>query len=63
MKTTIYYILAAALLVACSWLGTCLMVKLITMCFELEFTLRIGTGVWLSLFLLGTVLNVKPDKK
>lgn len=35
-----------------SWIITCGIVKLITMCFGLKFTWLIGTGVWLILCLL-----------
>ncbi len=40
-----------------SWIITCGMVKLITMCFDLEFTLSLGTGVWLILCLLRWTLH------
>lgn len=40
-----------------SWILTCGMVKLITMCFEIRFTWRAATGVWLILLLLGSMLG------
>ena len=48
--------------VAVSWITTCAIFKLITMCFEAEFTWKIATGVWLSLFLLSTPFNGKNKK-
>lgn len=42
-----------------SWVVTCGFVKLITLCFGIDFTWGIGTGVWLSLFLISTVTGKK----
>lgn len=42
-----------------SWLITCGIVKLITMCFGVAFTWRIATGIWLILLLLGSMLGVR----
>lgn len=39
-----------------SWLIVCGIVKLITLCFGIAFTWAIGTGVWLCLCLLSTVM-------
>lgn len=36
-----------------SWLLTCGMVKLITLCFGLPFTWAGATGIWLLLYLIG----------
>ena len=32
-----------------SWLVTCGIVKLVTMCFDMEFQWKIATGIWLIL--------------
>lgn len=40
-----------------SWLVTCGIIKLITLCFGLSFSWPIATGIWLCLFLLGLVFN------
>lgn len=53
------YIGTRILLTVLSWLITCGVTKLITLCFGIDFTWGIGTGVWLSLFLIGTVTGGK----
>ncbi len=40
-----------------SWLLTCGLVYLITLCFELAFSWAWATGVWLILWLLGSIFN------
>lgn len=45
--------LALAFLFGGSWLLTCGMIFLIAFCFELEFSWRIATGIWLILILIG----------
>ena len=57
MKYILTFISAFIILVAISWLATCGIVKLITMCFGLTFTWPIATGIWLVLFLLGSVFG------
>lgn len=42
---------------AVSWIITCGVIKLITMCFGWEFSWGIATGVWLLMCLARTVLN------
>lgn len=37
---------------ALSWLATCGLVKIATMCFGYEFTWALGTGIWVILLLL-----------
>ena len=48
-----------------SWLVTCGLIKLITMCFDLTFSCGIATGIWLitiilkSIFKSNTTVNTK----
>lgn len=46
-----------------SWLITCGLVKLITMCFGWTFSWAIGTGVWLIMCLVKSVFNNTAGKK
>lgn len=46
-----------ALLCGVSWIATCGVIKLITMCFGLTFKWRIATGIWLIMCLLGLVFG------
>lgn len=63
MKNTLTKIMAAIMLVAFSWGGICGLVKLITLCFNWPFTLKIGTGVWLITILLRITFNFNRSKK
>lgn len=47
---TFFSIIAFVLFI--SWLLTCGLVKLITLCFGWKFTWGIGTGIWLILLLI-----------
>ena len=49
------FIIAASL----SWIITCGIVKLITMCFGLTFNWAIATGIWLIMVLLKDIFNSK----
>ena len=54
------------LLVFCggvSWIITCGIIKLITMCFGLKFSWAIATGIWLILCILKSIfkMTVKKD--
>lgn len=42
-----------------SWLMNAMMVKLITLCFGLTFSWATATGIWLILWLLGSVFGGK----
>lgn len=46
------------LILAISWAGTCLLVWLITLCFGLEFSFAIATGIWLLIILLKNIFSV-----
>lgn len=52
-------IIVFALVIGASWLMTCGIVKLITLCFGWTFTWPMATGIWLCLWLLGTVFDKK----
>lgn len=53
-KDILVFIILFLLLLLFSWGATVGIVKLITMCFGLEFNLLIATGIWLVLSLLGS---------
>lgn len=46
-----------------SWIVTCGVIKLITMCFGLTFKWSIATGIWLILCLLRGSFNATVEKK
>lgn len=53
------FIIVYLLALGVSWLLTCGIVKLITLCFGLTFSWSIATGIWLILWLVGSVVNKK----
>lgn len=59
LKVIFDIVVMGVILFGASWLITCGIVKLITLCFGIDFTWGIGTGVWLILFLIGTVTGKK----
>ena len=54
LTAILIYIFACAL----SWIITCGVFKLVTMCFGWEYTWGIATGIWLIVFLAKHVLNM-----
>lgn len=46
---------------AISWIATCSIIKLVTLCFGWTFRWSISTGIWLALILARTVF--KPSSK
>lgn len=55
-------ILLLAIGYAISWILTCGIIKLITICFGLTFSWAIATGIWLILCLLKSVFSVTVKK-
>lgn len=51
-KIVLGSILVVAAILVISWLPTCGIIKLITMCFGLEFKWSVATGIWIILCLL-----------
>lgn len=55
--------LAVALIIVAfygiSWLGTCGVIKMITMCFGWDFSWAISTGIWLILCFLTSMFKGK----
>ena len=59
-------IIAILLLAVCcgiSWIVTCGIIKLITICFGLEFSWAIATGIWLIICILKSIFNVTVNNK
>ena len=55
-------ILLLAVVYAISWIITCGIIKLITICFGLTFSWAIATGIWLILCLLKSVFSITVKK-
>lgn len=56
--TAILIALLFVVIYAISWICTCEIIKLITMCFGLTFSWAIATGIWLVILLLKGIFNV-----
>ena len=56
-------ILILAVCYGISWIATCGIIKLITMCFGLEFSWAIATGIWLIICILKSIFNVTVNNK
>lgn len=58
-------VVAILLLAVCygiSWIATCGIIKLITMCFGWEFSWAVATGIWLIICILKSIFNVTVKK-
>ncbi|WP_028026165.1 hypothetical protein [Adlercreutzia mucosicola] len=56
-------VLTVALVLGMSWGAVLLISWLITLCFGLEWSLLIGTGVWLCCMLIRFSVGAADDKK
>lgn len=59
---TLIGIVILILYIGFSWLITCGIIKLITICFGLTFNWATATGIWLALGLLSSVFKVTVRK-
>lgn len=55
--TGILLIIVSLLALALSWIVTCVIIKLITLCFGVAFSWLIATGIWLVILLLRSVFG------
>ena len=60
---TIGVILILALCCGISWIATCGIIYLITLCFSLKFSWGIATGIWLIMILLKAIFNITVKNK
>lgn len=60
---TIGVILILALCCGISWIATCGIIYLITLCFSLNFSWGIATGIWLIMILLKSIFNITVKNK
>lgn len=56
-------VLIVAVCYGISWIVTCGIIKLITMCFGLEFSWAVATGIWLIICILKSIFNVTVNNK
>lgn len=53
----VIFVLFIIAIYACSWLVTCGLIKLITMCFGWDFTWAMATGVWLIFLIAKSIFS------
>lgn len=63
MYGCIVTILAVLLAMGLSWILTCGIIYLITLCFSLAFSWPIATGIWLLLLLLSSFFRSNNSSK
>ena len=56
-------IFSNVLSVATSWVITCVIIKLICLCFSYPFILVHATGIWLSMILIRSMFTTNKTKK
>lgn len=56
--TAVIVITILAVCYGLSWIATCGIIKLITVCFGLTFKWSIATGIWLIIFILRSIFNI-----
>ncbi len=61
-KPILFIILIIITFTAISWGVTCGIIYLITLCFELNFSLKVATGIWLVLGLLSGIFSKGSSK-
>ena len=61
--TAVIVITILAVCYGLSWIVTCGIIKLITMCFGLTFKWSIATGIWLIICILRSVFNITVKNK
>lgn len=60
--TTLISFVVLVIIYGTSWIFTCGIIKLITMCFGLSFTWAMATGIWLIILILKSIFHVNINK-
>lgn len=59
----LFALIILAVIGAVSWIATCGIIYLITLCFGWTFSWAIATGIWLLMFLLSSVFKSNTTVK
>lgn len=57
MKNKLKYIPLIIMVVLLSWLVTCGLVKILTLCFDFDFSWKMATGVWVGLSIVQSIFS------
>ena len=63
MRKLLFVVLAMIIAHAMSWAVIVGIIKLITMCFSIGFSLPVATGIWLILYLLNLVFYKSDGRR
>ena len=61
--SVLIFVVIIAVCYGLSWIVTCGIIKLITMCFGWTFKWSIATGIWLIICILRSIFNVTVKNK
>lgn len=57
LKTVIIVAIVTAMVLSLSWICTCGLIKIITICLGCSFSWSIATAIWLLLYMLKTIFD------
>lgn len=57
----LFAIVVFAAICAVSWIATCGLVYLVTLCFDWTFNWAVATGIWLMMILVRSIVNHKTN--
>lgn len=57
MKNILKYIPLIIMFLLLSWLVTCGLVKILTLCFDFDFSWKMATGVWVGLSIVQSIFS------
>lgn len=55
----LFAVIGVIFLLVISWLATCGLVYLATLCFGYQFTWLLGTGVWIVLWIIKSIIPIR----
>lgn len=62
-KTGAIVVIVVIVLMALSWLVTCGVVKVLSMCFSFAYSWKLATGIWLVCLMLRWIISAAKQEK
>ena len=62
-KTGTIVVIIVIVLTALSWLVTCGVVKVLSMCFSFAYSWKLATGIWLVCLMLRWIISAAKQEK
>lgn len=57
----LFAVIVFAAICAVSWIATCGLIYLVTLCFDWTFSWAVATGIWLMMILARSIVNHKTN--